>query len=78
MYWCLLFNKMRWFQSLILRSLGFSWYPYNKELGHISVDEATVVLDSLQDKHWELGGAQQSMLYLLKSLYQNQQQSPKA
>ena len=45
---------------------------------HISVDEATVVLDSLQEKHCELGDAQQSMLYLLKSLYQNQQQSPKS
>ena len=49
-----------------------------QELGHISVNDATVVLDSLQDKHWELGAAQQSMLYLLKSLYQNQQQSPKS
>ena len=30
-----------------------------QELGHISVDDATVVLDGLQDKYWELGSSQQ-------------------
>ena len=49
-----------------------------QELGHISVDDATVVLDGLQDKYWELGSSQQAMLYLLKSLYQDKQQSPKS
>jgi tetratricopeptide (TPR) repeat protein len=49
-----------------------------QELGHISVEDATVVLDGLQDKHWELGSSQQAMLYLLKSLYQDKQHSPKS
>ena len=49
-----------------------------QELGHISVEDATVVLDGLQDKRWELGSSQQAMLYLLKSLYQDKQQSPKS
>ena len=49
-----------------------------QEVGHISVEDATVILDGLQDKYWELGGSQQAMLYLLKSLYQDKQQSPKS
>jgi tetratricopeptide (TPR) repeat protein len=49
-----------------------------QELGHISVDDATVILNELQDNQWQLGSAQQAMLFLLQSLYQDKQQSPKS
>ena len=76
--WSMRSKKMQWFPLSTQIMRGFNSSPYSKELGHISVGDATVVLDGLQDKYWELGSSQQAMLYLLKSLYQDKQQSPKS
>ena len=49
-----------------------------QELGHMSAKEALAVLDQIQVKQWELGSDQRALLFLLQSLYQENQNSPKA
>ena len=64
----LLDSENTWVQLVSLR----------QELGHIDVETASQALESIQTKQWTLGSSQQGLMYLLQSLFQENQSSPKS